>query len=224
MKSHFQPHRNTFLALAVFSIALLLLTGCNGAGKQIDTATASMSTTRTSLDVGSEQIDRVMESLDALDTTSHLKTGFDRYSKAVDKLDQDAKTARARWASMRARADEYDANWQKEMASIQGVEAREISQKRREAFRNRMAALRDSMESLKAAYQPFVAQLGDIRLILANDLTAGGVRSIASLRAEAAKSAERLRAELVKTRNALAAAETEYSTTIRTTTAEEKNP
>ena len=200
------------------------LTGCASttAAPHIEETHESMSVTRSSINAGSAQIDDVLASLNALGGTSDLKTTFASYEEAIKLLEKDATRVRERWAKLTANADDYERHWERELEKIQGAQARAISESRRDEFRARIAELRDSFASLKDAYDPFLSQLNDVRLVLASDLTPGGVASIRPLRHRANDLARDLRERLADTRRTLAAAEAEYTTNVRSAAAEEE--
>lgn len=207
-------------ALSASAIAIASsLGGCSTPGQRIDATNTSMAETGRSLNSGAAQVDDVVTHLNALGATPDLRTTFKDYCDSLALLEKDAKRVRDRWATLKARADEYERNWERELEKIEGEEARTISEARRETFRNRLAGLRDAMESLKDSYDPFVTELSDVRVLLANDLTRGGIASIEPLRDRANDLARQLRERLSDTRRALVAAEAEYTTNVRAATA-----
>jgi len=189
--------------------------------RRIDRTTESMAATRASINAGAAQVDDVVNHLNSLGATASLEASYLDYCDAVAVLEKDARRVRERWATLTTRANEYESAWEREIASISGNEARAITEARRETFRNRIADLRDSMEALKNAYDPFLTELTDLKSVLANDLTQGGVRAIHPLREQANVLARRLREQLAETRRVIASAEAEYTTDVRAASAGE---
>lgn len=185
------------IALSVTLTASLLLVACDAAGpKRIDTTTASMNATRDMLVKGGGDVDRVMGSLRAIGTAPDLKKSYAEFSKSVDSLEKVAADVRSRWAGLTSRADAYRTAWEREAASLSSEAAKATAAERRETFDATMRSLTISMGDLKDAYDGYIADIQDIRVLLANDLTADGIKAVQPLVSAAGGAASNVQAKL----------------------------
>ena len=213
----------TLLGLALSSIGLwsAFLGGCaSSPTKGLDTATASVAETRSQLRAGSEQVDAVLASLrgflsteaaadeeapEPVDLTSAYKT----YRSELGRLDKIAQRARARRAAMEARMNDHLVQWEMELNDINNEQARQISAQRRQELEGTLTEVGRMLDTLKDRYEPFMSDLRDIELVMANDLSVGGIRVAEHIINDAiAKAAE--------TKNAIDAAERAMAAAIAT--------
>lgn len=173
--------------------------GCEASGpKRIDAATSSMRETRAMLDRGSEQVASVLTAARAVESAPDRTRAFEDLSKAIDRLESDAKKAQSAWASLTSRTDEHVKAWEAESAALSSDSSKQVAAGRREAFKGRMAAFQADLTAVKSSYGELMTKLSDIRILLANDLTAEGVEVARPFIAEAEKSATRLQANIAK--------------------------
>jgi predicted nuclease with TOPRIM domain len=155
----------------------VVLGGCASSGPEsLDTATASVDETRDQLDKGAQQVDAVMASLQDMRSGDDLKSAFKVYSNELDGLKKAAEKVRSRRAAMKTRMLDHIERWQAELANISNEEARQISQERQQQLTAAMQQLAQAMDELKVQYEPFETNLEDIRLVMANDLSLGGIK------------------------------------------------
>ena len=186
------PHFRT----ASFSVLALALLGCEAAGpKRIDTTTASMADTRAMVARGSGEVATAVRSAEAIGETADLKASFESFSKNLATLDKTAEEVRGRWASLTKKAQAYTDAWQKESETIKGDAARAAADSRRDAFSARIKGIGTAMGELKTSYDAFTSDMSDIRVLLANDLTAEGIQSAKPLIAKAKKDADAVQAK-----------------------------
>lgn len=170
-------------------LGTLLVGGCASSPAGIDTATAGVAETRTQLMEGKEDVGEVLAALGAFRTQTDAETGeaqppadlkkaFDRYRSALKDLEKSAEKARARRVAMETRIQEHIVKWQAEIENISSEQAREISAQRMARLEEVLHELGDALEGLGDVYEPFIANLRDIELVLANDLSRGGVAAI----------------------------------------------
>lgn len=192
------------LLSAILIVSLLIIGGCQASGpKRLDTATASVDQTREQLEAGADQIDEVMASLDAMRGAQDMGKAFGRYAKAVDRLETTADRVRARREAMRARMEDHLQKWNEELAGINNQDMRQISSQRHAELTEALQQLGQALDTLKAAYEPLISDLRDIRLVLANDLSVGGLKVAQPAIDEAIKHAAAVRGEITKTNVAL---------------------
>ena len=157
-------NRSIINSLIVASLSMAFI-ACEAAGpKRIDTATASMSDTKDMLTRGSTEVTGALAAAEAIGATPDLKASYESFSKSLSTLEKTADQVRDRWASLTAT--------------------------RRDSFTARITAIRTSMGEVKTSYEAFVADMSDIHVLLANDLTADGIKSVKPLLAKAKKDAD----------------------------------
>ena len=176
--------------------AVLSLVACEAAGpKRIDTTTASMEETKALVARGGTEVSQAVQAAESIGQTADLKASFESFSKSLGSLEKTGADVRSRWNALTSKAQSYTDAWQKESDAIKGEAARAAADSRREAFSARIKAIGDSMGELKTSYDGFIADMADIRVVLANDLTAEGIKSAKPLIAKAKKDAETVKAK-----------------------------
>lgn len=176
------------------TLAAILAAACSNAGIQrIDTTTASMDSTRKLLGRGDGDLERVLASARSMGATPDYKRNFEQFSSALDRLESTAKDARSSWASLTGRSEEYAKAWEAESLKLSSDQSREIAANRRQAYETRIKDLQKAMGELKDAYEPFVAEMADARMLLAHDLNAEGIAAIAPIVKKAEQQAAMIR-------------------------------
>jgi len=167
--------RYTALGVVLGATALLSSACATSRVGRLDTATASVDQLRTQLTQGSARIDQVNESLRAFGETDDLESEFKEYTRELDRLEKAASQVRSRRAAMQARMADHVEKWQQDLADVQSEEIREVSAARQAQLVSALERLSVALDALKAEYQPYISNLRDIELLLANDLSVGGV-------------------------------------------------
>ena len=191
---HFRTTISIFTATTCVSLA-----ACGAAGpKRIDATTSSMSDTKSMLDRGGEQVASVVTAARAIESAQDRTRAFEDFSKAMDRLEADAKKAQSAWASLTSRTEEYLKAWEAESAGLSSDASKQVAASRREAFASRFASLQADLASVKSAYGDLMTKLSDIRILLANDLTQDGIDAVRPFVTEVEKSASLLQANIGK--------------------------
>ena len=179
-------------------------------------AVESFSNTRQKLDAASAQVGATNDSLKALTTagSGDLRPLYDNFTKQVKKTQSMADQARDRAESMRAKADAYTTQWQKEFSSISDAEVRRMSEARATAAKADFDRVRSAASNVRAAYAPYREGLQDVQTFLANDLTAEGVRSITTKANETIRKGEALQKEIAALQTELTTLETKWSSSM----------
>ena len=189
--------RTTFLIFTVTTC--VSLAACGAAGpKRIDATTSSMRDTKLMLDRGAEQVTSVVTAAKAIESAQDRTRAFEDFSKAMDRLDADAKKAQSAWASLTSRTEEYVKAWEAESAALSSDASKQVAASRREAFASRFAALQSDLAAVKSSYGDLMTELSDIRILLANDLTQDGIDAVRPFIAAAEKSASTLQTNIGK--------------------------
>ncbi len=196
------------IRMAVLAITLgVSLAGCASPGyKQADRAGSSMAETTAALDRGIKQVDADLAALDSLVAArdGNLRPAYKKYSSQVDETEAAAEKGRKRVAALRERADEHFESWVKETESIANPELREAAGARRTQARQAFGALTDSLDQVKVAYDPFIADLRDIRTALGSDLTAAGVNAASPTISKAKSNGQKLKDAIARAQAAVA--------------------
>jgi hypothetical protein len=158
-------------------------------------------------------IDEAMESLEALYQRAHLepRKNFRAFSSAVNSVERSNENALRRADAMRAESRNYFEQWQRDIAAMRNMEARQLAEERKaeqeQAFRDVSQITVEARDQLR----PWLANVRDLESLLGNDLTVAGIEaskelisSVMAQSAEVRQGYERLMAAL----NTLAAAVT----------------
>jgi chromosome segregation ATPase len=170
---------HAFAKYSSVSAALLLAVaaGCASPERQPAVkAVGSLADTRTQLMGGKNDIDAVVAAVAELESRpANLTPAYNRYKSAVTAVEHRAETVGDQVRDMRSRSSEYRAKWSEENAQITDPSLRATADERRQRVAERYDKLDRDAQELRAAYDPFIAQLHDVQTVLANDLTYSGV-------------------------------------------------
>jgi hypothetical protein len=193
------------LLLAAFALVAAGLVGCSSQTKA-DTSALSMTQTSAQLDKGTAQINSVMASLDTLvvNKNNDLKPFVKKYSAEVDKTEDVAAQARTQAAAMKARAKEQFDAWVADSQKISDPSLQKANLERRDQAKTAFANVTDEAQKVKAAYEPFIGNLKDIRTFLGTDTTSHGVDAMADTIKKAHVNADKLKSEIASMQKAIA--------------------
>jgi len=170
--------RTSLIAIAIAALA----TGCASNGYNKADSTASYLTAAADkLDAGGVQITAATTALKELveKPQADLKLQLKNYSGAVDKLESLAKSAGSSATKMQQMGAAYFQKWDEQLSAIQNEDIRSQSAERKAAMMKQFEATKASYDAARAAYNPFVANLRDIRTAISTDLNPAGVQAIA---------------------------------------------
>ena len=168
---------------ASIAVLVLALSGCASTGyEKAGHTTASIEKTAREIHKGDGQIDAVLFALSSMvnNPEADIKPQFAKFDAALGKLESLSDDVSKQNAAMQAQGADYFRNWDAELAKIQNEDIRSRSAMRKNAVAARFDRVRVSYVKTKAAFQPFLSDLKDIRTSLATDLTVAGVASIKS--------------------------------------------
>ncbi|MEX0875934.1 MAG: hypothetical protein WD114_00620, partial [Phycisphaerales bacterium] len=160
-----------FTRTAVITLGLVLA-GCSTTGSQrIDSTTSSMASIEDLIEQGENRLNTLMASMDAMDDAEDLDRANRDFRRSVKDIENTSERIRERRIAMEAQAAEHATLWRSETAQLSGERATEISENRRADFEEAVADVGDELDELRAAYEPFIAKLRDLQVMLSNDLT-----------------------------------------------------
>jgi hypothetical protein len=81
---------------------------------------------------------------------------------------------------MKQQSAVYFGEWQKDLDNVNNQKLKKKGQKRLATVQKSYDAALAGLETAGAKFTPFLSDLGDIQKVLANDLTAGGIKAIRS--------------------------------------------
>ena len=103
------------------------------------------------------------------------RKAFAAFAKSVDKVeDARAKTAK-RAADVKSEGAAYFKQWEKELANINNPDIRALAEQRKAKLNEIFGKVGPLLEEAKAEFDPFLADLKDLRTFLSQDLTIAGV-------------------------------------------------
>lgn len=198
-----------FLGIVALGVAPL---ACSTSGsKRIAGTTSSMADIQVLTERGEQQLDALLASMAALDEAEDLRAAYGDFRDNVEDIEDTSERLRKQRASMEARAAEHAALWRNESARLSDEQAQEISQDRRTAFEDSVSSVGDELDALREEYEPFIAKLHALEVVLGNDLTREGVRRTQPVRSEVRSLAEDLREQAANTRRSLEDARGEFA-------------
>lgn len=167
-------------ALAV-SLPFSFLGGCASSANEKGTqASESIQTVASELRTTSDRVGTTLTKLNTLATTKSgdIRPLFKSYSDSLDSLESAAKSVASHADQMKAKGDAYFADWDKKIAEINNEDIKARSQARREEVRASLARISTLYQDAKNQFQPFMADLKDIRSALNTDLTQSGIAAL----------------------------------------------
>lgn len=129
------------------------------------------------------QLKKTLASLDALakQTKGDLRPAYDKYCDEVAKTDLAAKMTSTRVMWMNGDGRRYFEAWKESVDTVTNPSLRKKAQKRYESVKAAFDKANAQLQQANLKFKPFLSDLGDIQKTLANDLTAGGVKSVRSV-------------------------------------------
>jgi hypothetical protein len=107
-----------------------------------------------------------------------LAKAYENFSEQFTTLEKMQATTREQGTAAKARAQEHYDAWQKDMVSLQNADVREKAQKRFTQTKKDFDKIVKLADEAKTELSPFFADLKDIKVYLASDLTKQSVNSL----------------------------------------------
>ncbi|MGB3408077.1 MAG: hypothetical protein WBA67_11345 [Jannaschia sp.] len=189
-------------------------TGCasNPSGAQrMDSTVSSIASVESLIQDGQIQLGELMAAIDGLEEAEDIDAQFRTYQRELRALDRIAERVRAERVSLQTQAAAHATQWRAEAQSLTGDQAQEISQNRRRDFERAVNEVSESLDALRAEYDPFLDRAKDLRVLLENDLTGRGIQATRPVRRTVSNLASELRLQSEETLGAIADARQEFS-------------
>ncbi len=168
----------TMAALMTAAAPLFTATPASAAGyKMADKVGASIAEFRDEIVNIKKEVDTTMAALDKIVTTAAAdpRKAFKDFDKAVPQIDDAAKKAKKRGEDIKARGQAYFQAWEKELASVNNAEIRQLAEERKAKLQATFGSIRTSMGPVRDQFNTWLADLKDLQKYLSNDLTIGGI-------------------------------------------------
>src|SRR5262245_39523361 len=118
------------------------------------------------------QITLTPEELSRLTVPSvDLRPQFEKYKAELAKMEDKAKSARARADSMKAKGQAFFSEWEQQVKTIQNEDIRKEAEKRLAKRRKSYGRILSAMEEAREQLVPFMSDLNDVRKLLESELT-----------------------------------------------------
>jgi len=174
--------KKTGLFVTSMMVAALVLMGAAAPDKAEKVAQKMLQFDQT-LTQASTQIDATLKSMNSLSTASgaDVTNKYKEFSSNLKKLQSMAEKAKSRSAQATAQREEYLKQWQASQSQIQNESLKAASQARRDELMPKIEAIKTSLGSAKDAFGPFMQDLKDLNLYLANNLNPQGIAGASEL-------------------------------------------
>jgi hypothetical protein len=182
MKSHTEATISRYWTTAGLVFGLLVWAGCAGSKsgyKQADRTGSRIAKFRADVVSIKGAVEETVYTLgDVMEQASlDPRKAFNRFSKAIDRLEAADEKAQRRADRMREEGKEFFAEWEQEVAAMQNEEIKQLAAQRREeldqAFRNISRVIVD----LKDTFRPWMSDVQDLATLLSRDLTVEGIHA-----------------------------------------------
>lgn len=168
------------------------------------------------LSIAQTELDKVVASINDLASSDNMQKAFTVYSQSVADIQAARQRAKAQRDSMQANSRSYIAKWQTELETIQDPDVKAALTERKKKVSSSFDTIRFSLDELRAAYQPLIINIVEIRKALAMDLNSSGVNSLESSMDKAKDQAETVKKKVIKVREELEEIAGSLSPTVET--------
>jgi predicted nucleic acid-binding Zn-ribbon protein len=165
-------------ALALAASQFLVSTQLTAAGyKKADKTGASIAEFRDEIVNIRKEVEATVVALDNILETANIdpRKAFKEFDKAVPRVENAAQKAKKRSEDMKAKGKAYFDQWEKELATLNDPEIRQLAQQRKLKLQGAFDALRSVMEPARDQFNTWLSSLRDVRNYLSNDLTINGI-------------------------------------------------
>jgi len=217
--------------MGLLVVAGVILTGCSTAGYQKgDVAAQSLKDAAGQVRMENQALDLTMATLRNLVNKSpsdnqpdakrfnqpaiDLKPGYQRFSRALDRLEAAAARTDQAATQIAQKHAAYLANWNKELSTMSYDAVRSRSEARKNEVSQRFEAVNRRYSEARAATQPLIAYLNDIRKALGTDLTTGGLAAVKPIVQNAEENTVKVQTALARLSDELSASSVQLASTM----------
>lgn len=170
----------SFLAIAGLCF-LSAATGCADKGYQkADLAAEALTTAKAEASAVQIQMNKTVDSLATLvnKPAPDLKPQYKAYCDNVDLLEEQAASLHSKANSMEEKKAAWLTQWETNRAQIKDPSIRAASQARADEAKAQFTKVGDAYRTLQKSFGTVRQNLQDVKNVLSNDLTQGGVKSL----------------------------------------------
>jgi chromosome segregation ATPase len=180
MKASYQ--QTTLAALLALALAPAPLAVGADSAERAAMVKEKIQTLRQECAQGRAQITQTLEALSRLTVAGvELRPQFEKYKAELAKMEEKARGARERAASMKEKGQAFFAEWEQHVKTIQNEDIRAEAEKRLAKRRKSYGKILSAMEEAREHLVPFMSDLNDIQKLLDSELSASTVASTKKL-------------------------------------------
>ena len=167
--------------LAVIATAAIV-SGCASSGgyKQADKTGEGIADFRDEVVNLKKAVDVNMTSLRQISESAATdpRKAFEAFAKSVDKVEDARAKAGKRAADVKAAGAAYFKQWEAQLADISNPDIRKLAEERKAKLNEIFAKVGPLLEKAKGDFDPYLADIKDLRTFLSQDLTVAGVDAV----------------------------------------------
>ncbi len=178
---------------------LLLGAGCKTGYQRAQSTMISLSELRDEITAARQQIIITVNALNRMyapEVGGSLEGKFEMFRAQVREAEAQRRRVHYRTDKVITLGTAYFDQWEKEIRAIANLDARQMSDKRREETLNHFWKLSDAMRETKKAYAPFITDIQDIERHLSTDLTQAGLEAVRPIAKRANRDAKVVLADI----------------------------
>jgi hypothetical protein len=183
----FKEHimRGFLSVLVMVMVSVGFLSGCSSGGDKGGSsmsegkkAVESFDKTKAAIAGAQKQVDETLVSLNKMSSGQDLANTNKKFNSEVADLKKSGEAAKKRYNEMQSKQQAFVQKWQAEMSKLSDPNLKSTLEQRKDAVAANFNKVKTAAQGVRDAYQPFMAQLGEIQKTLAIDLTPATVQGI----------------------------------------------
>ena len=159
--------------------AAALITGCatSSGYKQADKTGQGIADFHKEVLNVKKAVDQNMSLLDKITETASQdpRKAYEAFAKSVNQVESAREKAAKRAADVKTAGTAYFKTWEAQLANISNPEIRQLAEERKARLNEMFGKLGPLLEAAKADFDPYLADIKDLRTFLSQDLTIAGV-------------------------------------------------
>ena len=197
----YRPYRWTLTLLAILALSGGVAQGQEQGPKQAQRLAKQANKTVDSIMASKNQIRATLDAYNAIlkEGVEDRRKAYKSLVKAIDKSDKSVAKVRARGVDLNAEANQYFADWGKNVKSIANEEVEAKGQARLDESRQRFTDILEKGRAAGTDFEAFMTALRDQVLYLGHDLNPAGVASVGEDATKLNQQAKDLFAKIDKT-------------------------
>lgn len=209
------------LTTALATALATTLAGCaSGSGndmssmsstERLDVAVESIERTGRQIDATIARMDEVMAALATLEDPEDIDEAFGSYRSRLTALESAVAAIDERRQTMSERMTAHLEAWRAETSEVSSDTARSVAERRQASFEAALAEAQTALDALGEEFDSLLADLRDVRTVLANDLSTDGLAAADDLFQAAIERANDVRRQSGEVNRALLETRNQFS-------------